>query len=408
MSGGSWPARVGRFLLLALPPVFAAMWVGATEIGGTFSPWWPGMVDLEVYRRTALLMFEGADFYSAEATRGGLPFIYPPFAALLSAPLAIGGWEPVTIAFILLNLALIAIILRRFGYRGIVCSALVVLVVWFTDPFRKTIGFGQVNIILLALCLLDLMPRPGRPRRIPEGVLIGIAAAIKLTPLVFTLYLLLTRRVRAAVVSLISMAVATGIGFIFLPGPSITYWGRLARGSSGIDVGMKFASNQSVIGNYVRWFRPAENAGIPLPGLVIAAGMLLLGLVAAVLWHRRGQATLGLCLAAFAGLIASPISWNHHFVWIVPLALICLQHRELPGSLRWLAGALVVWLAYAPFRVLAPDVELDYPFAIKLIDTGGLFLTVALFVLAIITATRTPLREPDATSNIERRHTATP
>ena len=78
---------------LALVPVLAALYVGGTQIpGGALWPWNPGMIDLEVYRRTGTLVLSGGDFFNAE----GLPWIYPPFAALFTVPFAWcrSAWQP--------------------------------------------------------------------------------------------------------------------------------------------------------------------------------------------------------------------------------------------------------------------------------------------------------------------------
>src|SRR6185503_21371042 len=65
------------------------------------------------------------------------------------------------------------------------------------EPVRETITFGQVNTLLLTLVAGDMLLGVARGRRW-AGVGIGLATAIKLTPGVFILYLLITRRWRPA------------------------------------------------------------------------------------------------------------------------------------------------------------------------------------------------------------------
>ena len=78
-------ARIGRGLAICLLPVLMALWVGATSFpGGTALPWRPVMVDLDVYRLAGRVLLDGGDFYQLP---GPLPFLYPPFAALLALSL---------------------------------------------------------------------------------------------------------------------------------------------------------------------------------------------------------------------------------------------------------------------------------------------------------------------------------
>ena len=88
------------------------------------------------------------------------------------------------------------------------------------DPIRTTFYLGQINVVLLAVVLADVTGRPGRWR----GVGVGLAAAVKLTPLVFVVYLMLTGRMRAAVTALATFAAAVGVGFLVAPADSVTYW----------------------------------------------------------------------------------------------------------------------------------------------------------------------------------------
>src|SRR5439155_13505639 len=102
-------------------------------------------------------------------------------------------------------------------------------VAMWLEPVDMTLHFGQINLLLLALVLADL----ALPRRW-QGIGVGLAAAIKLTPLIFIGYLLLTRRLRAALVATGTFAATVALGFALLPGGSVAFWGgRFAQPGDG-------------------------------------------------------------------------------------------------------------------------------------------------------------------------------
>src|SRR5438046_1118102 len=144
-----------------------------------------------------------------------LPFIYPPFAAVLLSPLALLPWAVsavVTFGLSTVGLALtLYLACRRIwpsgGQQGAaLLAALALPACSWLEPVRETYWFGQVNIVLMTLVALDcLVERPKWPR----GVLVGIAAAVKLTPAAFVLFFLVRRDFRSAVVTVVSAAVAS-------------------------------------------------------------------------------------------------------------------------------------------------------------------------------------------------------
>lgn len=384
--------RIGVVVLLALPVIFAALWTASTEIvDGSFFPWRPLMIDLDVYRRAAHAVMAGKDFYVTPAK--GYPFIYPPFGALLTIPFAVLPKVPTQIWWTLFNAGLISAMVYRLGFSGWRNSLLTTAAIWFIQPFRVTLGFGQVNIALTALVLCDLFvgPRllPFRRRLLPQGWLTGIATAIKLTPALFAVYLFLSGKVRAALVTFVSFCAATAIGFAVFPGKSLTFWSGLLHGNSGINAGLAYVMNQSAVGVYLRFSRiPLDK--IPAGGLLIAAAVAALGVAAAVLWHRTGEENFAISLAGLAGLLASPIAWSHHFIWALPLGVIALKRNTgLPLYLRIYLAFYVAWVIRAPFTELPEFHEMEYNLVQNLVDAGNLILGIILFVVAIAAAVAT-------------------
>jgi alpha-1,2-mannosyltransferase len=202
-------------------------------------------------------------------------------------------------------------------------------------------GFGQVNLFLVALVLADVAALGrGRPW---AGVGIGLAAAVKLTPGVFVLYLLLTRRWRAAATATGTFLVASLIALAVDPRTSIQYWTTTLWETNRVGR-LDKTSNQSILGVFARLDLPQQ------PGrrlwLALALAVLAVALWRAVRAYRRGDDLVGVTLTGLAGCLISPISWTHHLYWVVPAAVVLVDVAvRRPWSRRSLvagAGAVVV------------------------------------------------------------------
>ncbi len=138
------------------------------------------------------------------------------------------------------------------------------LVLWTAaSPISDHLGYGQVGLFLTLLCLIDVL---ARPRWIPEGVLVGIAGAVKLVPLVYIGYYVITGRWKAVAGGLAGFLGATALGFAVLPRQTIDYFGDIASLSGRVAVGNPSVfGNQSVRGMALRllprawWVRPGSS-----------------------------------------------------------------------------------------------------------------------------------------------------
>jgi alpha-1,2-mannosyltransferase len=375
--------RIGYVVLLALPVLLAALYAGGTTIpGGNFEPWAPAMIDLDVYRRTGDLVLRGQDFYHVEAW---LPWIYPAFAALLSVPFAVMPLAMAQMVWLGLNVACLMAMLYRLGLKGAQLSLAATAIVWLVEPVRETLGFGQLAIFLVTAAVLDSMPGPTvfKRRLLPEGWLVGVATSVKLTPALIAAYNFFAGKRKAGIVSFLTFLACTAIGFVVLWGPSMTYFGMLLSGDSGLNSGIVFKTNQSVLGVWTRLMGEASRGGLVLSVLVA-----LIGLAAAVLMHRAGEVAFALCLAGLTSLLASPISWSHHYVWIVPFGIVLLRNQRLPEYLRITGLFYSIWTAFAPFKLLPGDnnVELTYAPLHMLVDNFGVYLGVAILIASIVAA----------------------
>jgi alpha-1,2-mannosyltransferase len=370
--------------------VLIALYVGATTFGGTFLPWRPMMVDLEVYRQAGAVLLAGGDFYDLP---GPLQFLYPPFAAVLALPLALLPATVVQLGWTAAGALALVAILHRFGLKGWVLSLAGSAVVYLVEPVVQTLTFGQLGIFLVALVVLDLAPGPRvfSRRLLPEGALTAVATAIKLTPAIFVVYLLLVRKFRAFWVAVVTGVVVTLISFAVVPAASYEFWTRLAHGDTGLGHSIIYYTNQSVMADIVRIFGLGRAPAIA--GLVLSAVVAVAGVWAAMLWHRLGDVRLAVNLCGIAGLLASPVSWLHHFVWVVPLAMSLVERRHIgPRSLpTWflaLGWLFVGWVVMAPFTDLpnGADVELQWSWSQHLLASITAVLGLGLLAAAIMIA----------------------
>lgn len=316
--------------------------------------------DLDIYRGAVTTALAGQDLYSytyVHPTVHGLGFTYPPFAALVLVPFALLDsvtgkviWTAVTFV---VTVGAIFLLVQQSGRvvagspaRGsrVAWIAGLSIPVMLSYPFLHNLIVGQVSLFVIVLALFDhLLPRRW------QGTLVGIAAAIKLTPLVFLPYYLLTRQWRQAAVCTGTFLGATGLAWLVLPGASLAYWtdklwqtGRVGRTDSTV--------NKSLLGLLARQL--PDGAPTTLIWLAVAAAVGALAYWRAAR-HLRDGSPLAAALAVGALSVAvSPISWPHHQLWLV---LAACWYLLLGGRTATLAGAalFVVFLGYPWFD--------DYP-----------------------------------------------
>jgi alpha-1,2-mannosyltransferase len=301
-------------------------------------------IDTAVYRDGGIAVRnQPAMLYALRLGPAKLPFIYPPFAALLLAAGSGASFAAWQVGFAVLTIGLLPVVTylslglagRPAGLARAAAAFAIAAVGLWLEPVAMTLFFGQLNLVLLALVAGDL----ALPDRIKvKGIGIGLAAGIKLTPLIFIPYLLCTRRVRAAAVSALTFAVTAGLGFALLPHASAVFWREqfTQLGSSHFHL-----DNQSLNGVILRLTRAGSDAHAYWQVAAVVAG--LAGLATAIAASRRGHELLGLVACAATGLLVSPISWSHHYVYVVPaLVLAACGPRRL--GYRILGAALVVGL----------------------------------------------------------------
>lgn len=305
-------AALGAAVLAACVALFAHFALGHRHLFG--------QIDVDVYVDGARAALHGDPVYRQRFTHAHLVFIYPPFALAAFAPvtwLSDFGAHALVWATALAALAVtVTLALRDSGiprrWQAGALLALLGLALWL-EPVQETLKFGQVNLVLMALVAVDLTRRLGR---LPRGVLTGIAAGIKLTPLIFVPYLWLTGRRREAGWALGTFAATVVIGLAAFPSRTVEFWRHVAFAPT---VRYTYVANQSLRGVFNRL--GGSPTGYRLLWTALAVVVLAVGLLAAARWQRRGEWK-GLLVCALTSLLVSPISWTHHWVWAAPAVVV--------------------------------------------------------------------------------------
>jgi alpha-1,2-mannosyltransferase len=340
-------------------------------------------VDLAVYRSGGLIVRHVRPLYDPRLAaplydwvgygKLHLPFTYTPFAAIAFAVISFVPWwlcQQVSVAVdILALLTALWLTLGGLGYRRdstrLGATLLAAAAVFWTEPVLRTFYLGQVNLVLMALIIWDLCQPDTGKSRWWKGFGTGIAAGVKLVPLIFIPYLLLARKFRQAAMACAGFAFTVLLGFAILPKDSTKWWfdGLFAQGGRTGFTG--WAGNQSLDGLITR-LTGSVNGAEPA-WIVVAVLVAAIGVTAAALLDRKGYPLPGLLMAALTGLLVSPISWDHHWVWIAPGALVAAHYavqawRKRAKRVAWglgtLAVAVVVWFGAWPARLFTAKLNL--------------------------------------------------
>ena len=314
--------------LLTIIGLIAGLAATFYRINKTASP-----VDMVIYRQGVDAFLHGREMYSEPMFAGdlALPFIYPPFGALFMAPLNIipgiddtfAGRIVIALsnALLLLCLWLVWRWLLDADRWAMPAAAISWALALISEPVELNHSFAQINVILMSLVVLDLVPRK---RTLPQGWLIGIAAAIKLTPLAMLLYFLLRKDFRAIVTAGISAALATLLAAIVRFDATWEFYGArlLGMGSGGdFGVNISYQSNSSWRGMIQRWFsseQALEDSGNLVTALWAVLVILTIATGAWIMLQllRRGYLVDAWLINAVIMLLISPVSWSHHWVWL--------------------------------------------------------------------------------------------
>ena len=381
-------------------------WVLAVSLAAHFAlqlvPKTTTMIDLRVYRHAPPGLFDGSlyDFRLGEfSEQFPLPFTYPPFAALVFLPLSWLPWEVARIGWHVLSIACLYWF-ARCSMRLVAPSApqryallWTALAMWM-EPVRTTFNYGQVNIVLVAVLLAAMVAG----RDVLAGAGVGLAAGVKLVPAISGVYFLVRRRYAAAAWSAAWFAASVGLMFAIAPEAGRQYWFSLL-GDAGRIGPVGSAINQSLRGALARTAGFDVGTGPAWIVAVLLATVLAgFALRSAV---RAGDAMATILVIQLYGLLVSPISWSHHWVWVLP-AVIWLTHG--PVADRTLARAAgLLWLLLVgsylvPLLVNAQPTTWTIPRPWYLAAPGWAYPVAAVLTLVAIAVTLGPTTTRSAVS----------
>ena len=346
-SGSRLAARLSAAAPLLLIASIAARlaWTYLVPTGANF-------VDLHVYVGGAATLGRPGELYDyvyADQTPDfPLPFTYPPFAAVVFYPLTL---VPFGLLALVWQLGIVAALygVVRTSQRLLTVAprhdARRVAMLWtavgiWTEPLRSTFDYGQINVVLV----LAVLGAVYSSRWWLSGLLVGLAAGVKLTPAVSGLYFLGARRWGAAVFSAVVFVATVGLSLLVVGDQARFYFTDLLGDADRVGpVGTSF--NQSWRGAISRIL--GHDAGY---GPWVVAGIVVTAALALLAWRAVGGAQdrlAAIVIVQLFGLLLSPISWTHHWVWVIPL-MIWLLHGPLARRLGarvlgwgWLALSLV-------------------------------------------------------------------
>jgi alpha-1,2-mannosyltransferase len=373
-----------------------APWLLAASVAARFAwtylvPNGANFVDLHVYVGGAASIGSGQPLYDyvyADQTPDfPLPFTYPPFAAVVFAPLHLVPFGLLAFAWqVGIIVALYGVVwfsLRLLGRSDHRLTMLWTAVGVWTEPLRSTFDYGQVNVILVLAVLYAVYSS----RWWLSGLLVGLAAGVKLTPAVSGLYFLGARRWAAVLFSAVVFFATVGVSVLVLGDQARFYFTDLLGDASRIGpIGTSF--NQSWRGGISRIL--GHDAGYGPP---VVAAVAITAVMAILAWRAVGaDDRLGaIVVVQLFGLLLSPISWTHHWVWLIPM-MIWLLHGALGDRrgariLGW--GWLVLTLIGVPWLLsfAQPTIwQIERPW--YLAWAGLIYIVATLITLGWVAASR--------------------
>ncbi len=338
---------------IAATPTWVFLVVGLVAAAIVVVGTWPAKyaLDFRVYHEAIRTTLGGNDPYLRSYTSTHLPYTYPPFSLMALAVLALNPATLVAHLWVLVDLsvsiALSTYILGKLTdldrSRRLICSVgYVPAATLALQPLLSNCSFGQVNLILLSLVAIDVLSST----RSSSGVLVGLAGAIKIIPLAMVLAFVAQRRWAAATRAIATFGAASALAWVLLPSATWRYLSVVAE-DPGAAGPIHSATNQSINGlvsSLIRTQRASTELWVLLSVLVVALGLVVLRRLAAQ--HRQVEV---LIVSALVVSLVSPVSWMHHWSWVLLVPLVLFAGVASKAE-RVMLTVLVVSTVVGTFR----------------------------------------------------------
>ncbi|HEY5843208.1 MAG TPA: glycosyltransferase 87 family protein [Mycobacterium sp.] len=384
----------------------------------------PYRIDIDVYRMGGRAWLDGQSLYTADVSfhtqaAVDLPFTYPPLAAIVFAPFALLSLPAASAAITATTLVLLVvstvIVLTRLDVwdgpgwaavtrepawlrRSWLALAIVAPAAIYLEPIRANFDFGQINVVLMTLVLADTVPRR---TPWPRGLLLGLAIALKLTPAVFLLYFVVRRDGRAVLTALVSFVGATLLGVALAWRDSWEYWTTTIRDTDRIGTAT-LNTNQNIAGTLARLgLTDGVHFAVWTVGCFAALGLTVWAtrrlLRAAARSKPEGyEPVLALICVALFGLVVSPVSWSHHWVWTLPTLVVTtvLAYRRRNVALAVVTAVGVALMVWKPILLMPEHREAEAALWRQFVGASYLWWAVAVILIAGLTAARPGVSPP--------------
>ena len=325
-------------------------------------------LDLRVYRSAGHALYHGGSPFTAFFTESHLPFTYPPFALLVLSPLSLGPLGLIEALWWLASSAALVFTLYRLltvntgevpqepapapsglgmaKPRALAVAALLGAAATLAlEPVRSNMDYAQINLLLMLLVVVDLTNQ--QKRTWWRGCLVGVAGAIKLTPLLYLAAFAVRRDWRSLARGVGTFVAATAVSWLILPSDSTLYWFHQATDAQRTGP-IAIVSNQSWNGLLRRppfhWGDPTAALWVILVIATVACGVFLAARLTAA--HRTAETVMALGLTE---LLVSPVSWTHHWSWVAIAPIAAVSLWRVHRAVAWLLLVLVALAVAAPY-----------------------------------------------------------
>ncbi|MFI6348772.1 phosphatase PAP2 family protein [Streptomyces sp. NPDC050560] len=351
------PAAVqARLRLIRVGLWLVALAIAARQAAAVLSrPSGERLTDLETWTGPGGVLHMTGSLYDADRFTG------TPFAGLVLKPLSRAAEDALGLGWTFGTLLLVAVlgwiaaralpkpVTRR---TALLAAPVAISLLMLSLPVRNALYLGQASVIPVLLVLLGCFAVPGQRR---AGVLIGVAAALQPTMLLFAALLWLTGRHRAALSGGVAFVVCTALTWVALPHDSWIYWVHHLAGT-GLGANPSGLGNQSLHGALLRL--GLDGAPEIAVFLALGAAVAVLGLRRALRYAEDGQLLLAVAITGCVAVAVSPTTWQHQLLWVL-LAVIGRVGKRARDRYVW--PVAVVLVLTLPAKALLPNMAVVFP-----------------------------------------------